>query len=164
MNSRDFRNKLASATPEVPEHFHNRVEMTLENIVTQEGQMKKNTKQAGRKAGRFSRRMAAIALALVLALAAAAFAATQWHIFENTEHLTGEGTPVNADSIMQRDLHRETVNGVEITVLEAGYDGRTLLLQYSFRMTDVDRAFGRDGLTDEDIRLLNDHHVGWWQD
>ena len=54
MNSRDFQNKLASVTPEVPAHFHSRVEMTLENIVTQEEQMKESPKQAVRKAGRFA--------------------------------------------------------------------------------------------------------------
>ena len=36
MNSNEFKDKLTSVAPEVPEHFHNRVEMTLENIVSQE--------------------------------------------------------------------------------------------------------------------------------
>ena len=169
MNSRDFQNKLASVTPEVPAHFHSRVEKTLENIVTQEAQMKESTKETIRTAGRFSRRTAVIALALVLILAAAAFAATQWHVFDHIAHLTGEGTPVNADSIMQRDLHTETVNGVEISVREAGYDGRTLLLQYSFRMPDVDRVFSEEeeneGLSVETgEKMLQDHRVGWWID
>ena len=164
MYSREFQIKLASVTPEVPAHFHSRVERTLENIVTQEAQMKESTKQAIRTAGRFSRRTAVIVLALVLILAAAAFAATQWHVFDEIAHMTGEGTPVNADSIMQKELHRETVNGVEISILEAGYDGRTLLLRYSFRMPDVENAFDPDGISDEDGRILSDHHVGWWRD
>ena len=70
--------------------------------------------------------------------------------------MTGEGTPVNADSIMQKELYRETVNGVEISILEAGYDGRTLLLRYSFRMPDVENAFDPDGISDEDGRILSD--------
>ena len=81
MKINEFKNKLASVTPEVPEHFHNRVEMTLENIVTQEAQMKESTKQAIKTAGRFSRRTLVIAIALILALGAIAFAAAQWHLF-----------------------------------------------------------------------------------
>ena len=164
MNSREFKNQLTSVAPEVPARFHDRVEMTLENIVTQEAQMKENTRRISRGTGRFTRRTAVIALALILVLAAAAVAATRWHVFDFTSHLTGEGTPVNADSLMQKELHQETVNGVEIKILEAGYDGRTLLLRYSFRMPDVDRAFDPEGISDADSRLLSDHHVGWWKD
>ena len=164
MNSREFKNQLTSVAPEVPARFHDRVEMTLENIVTQEAQMKENTRRISRGTGRFTRRTAVIALALILVLAAAAVAATRWHVFDFTSHLTGEGTPVNADSLMQKELHQETVNGVEIKILEAGYDGRSLLLRYSFRMPDVDRAFDPDGISDDDSRLLSDRHVGWWKD
>ena len=164
MNSREFKNQLTSVAPEVPARFHDRVEMTLENIVTQEAQMKENTRRTRRGTGRFTRRTAVIALALILVLAAAAVAATRWHVFDFTSHLTGEGTPVNADSLMQKELHQETVNGVEIKILEAGYDGRSLLLRYSFRMPDVDRAFDPEGISDADSRLLSDHHVGWWKD
>ena len=74
MNSNEFKDKLTSVTPEVPEHFHNRVEMTLENLVSQEAQMKDSTKQAMKKAGRFSSRTVAIALAITLMLGAVAFA------------------------------------------------------------------------------------------
>ena len=66
MNSNEFKEKLLTVTPDVPEHFHNRVEMTLENIVAQEAQMKESTKQAIKTAGRFSGRTLAIAIALVL--------------------------------------------------------------------------------------------------
>ena len=141
MNSRDFQNKLASVTPEVPAHFHSRVEMTLENIVTQEAQMKESTKQAIRTAGRFSRRTLAIALALILILAAAAFAATQWNIFGTISYLTGDA-PVKADEFMQRDVYKEIRNNTEISVDEVGYDGRILLLQYSYHFLDVDKPFG----------------------
>ena len=141
MNSRDFQNKLASVTPEVPAHFHSRVEMTLENIVTQEAQMKESTKRAVRTAGRFSRRTLAIALALILILAAAAFAATQWNIFGTISYLTGEA-PVKADEFMQRDVYKEIRNNTEISVDEVGYDGRILLLQYSYHFLDVDKPFG----------------------
>ena len=164
MNSNEFKDKLTSVTPEVPEHFHNRVEMTLENIVTQEVHMKESTKQAMKKAGRFSSRTVAIALAITLMLGAVAFAAaTQWHLFDHIPFLTGNETPKNADSLMQSDLYHETINNVEINVKEAGYDGRTLFLQYSYRMLDVDKAF-TDGISVDDEQLLYDHNVGWWID
>ena len=164
MNSNEFKEKLLTVTPDVPEHFHNRVEMTLENIVAQEAQMKESTKQAIKTAGRFSGRTLAIAIALVIMIAAVALAATQWNLFGVLPHLAGE-SPVNADSVMQKDLHTETVNNVEISIKEAGYDGRTLLIQRSYRMLDVDKAFGSDGLSWEDEeKLYNDYHVGWWID
>ncbi len=165
MNSKEFKDKLTSVTPEVPEHFHGRMEMTLENIVLQEAQMKDSTIQAMKKAGRFSSRTVAIALAITLMLGAVAFAAaTQWHLFDHIPFLTGKDTPKNADSLMQSNLYQGTANNVEISVNEAGYDGRTLLLQYSYRMTDVDKTFGKDGITTEDEKLLYDHNVGWWID
>lgn len=160
MNTDEFKKQLASVTPDVPEHFHNRVEMTLENIVLQEAQMKESTKQAVKTAGRFSGRTLAIALALVLVLAAAAFAASQWNLFGALPHLAGE-SPVNADSVMQKDLHKETVNNVEISIDEVGYDGRTLLIQRSYRMLDVDRVLGEE---DNYEQMLWDRHVGWWID
>ena len=193
MKINEFKDRLASVTPEVPEHFHSRVEMTLENIVSQEAQMKESTKQAIRTAGRFSRRTLVIALAIVLALGAIALAATQWHLFEriSISYLTGE-SPVNADSVMQRDLHSETVNNTEISIQEVGYDGRILMVQYSYHFLDVDKAFGvtlRDrygdhipedelkeqggdpdkpvpGWSDEEkmYETLASHNVGWWYD
>ena len=192
MKINEFKNRLASVTPEVPEHFHNRVEMTLENIVTQEAQMKESTKQAIKTAGRFSRRTLVIALAIVLALGAIALAAAQWHLFEriSLSYLTGK-SPVNADSIMQRDVYTETVNDVEISIQEVGYDGRTLMMQYKYQIPDVDKHFGvtyrekygdnipedyleeADGNPDafipgwgeeEMYDAMIAHHVGWWYD
>ena len=37
---------------------------------------------------------------------------------------------------------RGTVNGVEVTVNEAVYDGRTLYLMWTYRLPDVDVAAG----------------------
>ncbi|MBR0407405.1 MAG: hypothetical protein IJI53_05170 [Clostridia bacterium] len=164
MNSKEFQKQLTSAIPDVPEHFHNRMEMTLASIVNQEANMKESTKKAIRTAGRFSSRTVALALALMMAVSAVALAATQWHVFDNLSFLTGKQTPKNADTLMQANLYQNTVNNVEITVKEAGYDGRTLLLQYSYRMLDVDKTFSPDGVREEDLQLLSDHHVGWWID
>ena len=164
MNSNEFKDKMTSVTPEVPEHFHNRVEMTLENIVTQEAQMKESTKKAIRTAGRYSTRTIAIAAVLaVLACAVALAAVTHGQIFDSLGFIMGTTPPPAIDSLMQSNLYQETVNNVEINVLEAGYDGRTLFLQYSYRMLDVDKAF-TDGISVEDEQLLYNHNVGWWID
>ena len=164
MNSKEFQKQLTSAIPDVPEHFHHRMEMTLDRIVNQEANMKESTKRAICTAGRFSFRAVALAAVLAMMTGAVALAATQWHVFDNISFLTGKEAPKNADSVMQANLYQDTVNNVEITVKEAGYDGRTLLLQYSYRMLDVDKAFGPDGPSEENLQLLYDHQVGWWID
>ena len=193
MTNNEFRKQFISAAPDVPEHFHLRVEKTLEDIITQEAQMKESTKQAIRTAGRFSRRTLVIVLVIVLALGAFALAATQWHIFDSISlsYLTGEN-PVNADSVMQRDLYKETVNNTEISIQEVGYDGRILMVQYKYQFPDVDKAFGvtlrdryGDNIPEDELKdaggdpdkplpgwsdqekmyeALNAHNVGWWYD
>ena len=184
MNDQELKEKLASIAPEVPEHFHYRLKKTLENIVLQEAQMKDSTKKVIRTAGRFSSRTIVIAAALAVMVCAVALAATQWRVFDSLSFLLGTTPSPAADSLMQRNLYQDTVNNVEITVREAGYDGRTLLLQYSYRMLDVDTPYGitageffgkglPEGLTaDMYLEALNGdaegdlaaHQVGWWID
>ena len=182
MNSNEFKDKLTSVTPEVPEHFHNQMEMTLENIVSQEAQMRESTKKAIRTAGRYSTRTIIIAAVLaVMACAVALAAATQWHVFDRLPFMLGKETPPIAEELMKSNLYQDTVNNVEITVREAGYDGRTLLVEYSYRMLDVDKVYGvtaaeefgenlPDGmepdtileqLSDEAFDALAAHNVGW---
>ena len=71
---------------------------------------------------------------------------------------------------MQSDLAQVTVNGVDITIREAGYDGKTLFIQYSFRMNDVSTRLGINPLDgsimtasvdQEADELLVAHNVGW---
>ena len=184
MNDQELKEKLTSIAPEVPEHFHYRLEKTLENIVLQEAQMKDSTKKVIRTVGRFSSKTIAIAAALAVMVCAVALAATQWRVFDSLSFLLGTTPSPAADSLMQRNLYQDTVNNVEITVREAGYDGRTLLLQYSYRMLDVDTPYGvtageffgknlPEGLTaDMYLEALNGdaegdleaHQVGWWID
>ena len=184
MNSREFKEKLTSVTPDIPEHFHLRTERTLENIVLQEAQMKESTRKAIRTAGRYSTRTVILAAALAVMVCAVALAATQWHVFDSLSFMLGTTPPPAADSLMQRNLYQDTVNHVEITVREAGYDGRTLLLEYSYRMLDVDTPYGvtagelfgedlPEGLTaDMYVEALKGdaqsdlqaHQVGWWID
>lgn len=108
-----------------------------------------------------------LAIVLVLATAAVAIAASHWNLFDALNLLTGSA-PSTADDVMQSDLYQDTINNVEITVKEAGYDGKTLFLQYSYRMLDVDTPYGTgEGLTElgaEAMEPVYEHGVGWWTD
>ena len=169
MKQETFRRELCDLTPDVPEVFHQRVETFLQEKVAQEVNMKESTKRALYMGGRFSSRALIFALIAVLALGTVAFAATQWGIFGSLSEMLGMQPPT-ADSVMQGDLHQETVNGVEITIDEAGYDGRTLFLQYSYRFPGIDEPLGtvsKHGermLTDDDMALFEQYNLGWWVD
>lgn len=169
MKQETFRRELCDLTPDVPEVFHQRVETFLQEKVAQEVNMKESTKRALYMGGRFSSRALIFALIAVLALGTVAFAATQWGIFGSLSEMLGMQPPT-ADSVMQDDLHQETVNGVEITIEEAGYDGRTLFLQYSYRFPGIDEPLGtvsKHGermLTDDDMALFEQYNLGWWVD
>lgn len=171
MKENQFREQLSQQAPEVPELFSMRMEKTLERIVIQEANMKESTKEALRTGCRISRRTIAIALALMISLGAFAYAATQWNLFDSLSFMVGNNTPVNADKIMQSNLAHETVNGVDIDVQEAGYDGKTLFIRYAYKMNDVNTPLGMhrtgkegDGVSEEDMTLLTNHRVGWWID
>lgn len=170
MKQETFRRELSDATPDVPEVFHRRVETFLQEKVDQELQSRATEKSVRTVGRRFSSRALIFAIVAVLALGTVAVAATQWGIFDALKEMLG-APPPTADSVMQADLHQETVNGVVITVKEAGYDGRTLFLQYSYRLPEVSEPMGRLDdrtgerlLTDEAFALLDEHQVGWWID
>ena len=169
MKQETFRRELCDLTPDVPEVFHQRVETFLQEKVAQEVNMKESTKRALYMGGRFSSRALIFALIAVLALGTVAVAATQWGIFGSLSEMLGMQPPT-ADSVMQGDLHQETVNGVEITIEEAGYDGRTLFLQYSYRFPGIDKPLGtvsKHGermLTEDDMALFEQYNLGWWVD
>lgn len=186
MKQDEFCRCLAAITPDMPEHFSNHVDHVLEKVVLEGKKHRHSKAEAIVFAGRYiSKRALIVAMAsLILLFATVAFAATQWHIFENLSFLVGEKVPDTADDVMQGSLHQETVNQVEITIQEAGYDGRTLLLQYSYRMLDVNEPlchtaeetyrdslpydFSPDtpmkGLRDGAEEMLLEHNVGWWVD
>ncbi|MBE5784045.1 MAG: DUF4179 domain-containing protein [Clostridiales bacterium] len=109
-----------------------------------------------------------LAFALTLMVGTAAYAATQWGIYDFLGSMLGK-QPAGADQVMQSNLHQETVNGVEITVKEAGYDGKTLFLLYSYRILDAKEPIGiqKNGaylITEADENLLYEKNVGWWID
>lgn len=166
MKEAEFRRLITTVTPDAPERFTQRVDAALGRIVRQE---EAQMKEAAKKTIRLGRRALTLALAAVMMLGAIALAATHWNIFD-TLHWLGIQPPT-ADSVMQGKLCEDTVNGVKITVQEAGYDGRMLLLQYSYRFPGIDEqlgeVLGRKGvrfLTEEDEALFEQYGVGKWMD
>ncbi|MEG0759075.1 MAG: hypothetical protein RR505_11760 [Raoultibacter sp.] len=148
---------LAECFPETPQGIDNAMKRAFAVIHIEE-----------RKAGAYhGRRVVILTLILILLLGAAAYAAQRWNLFDALKLLTG-AAPSTADQVMQSDLYKETINNVEIAVKEAGYDGKTLFLQYSYRLLDVDTPFGSgEGLTElgaEAMAPVYEHDVGWWTD
>lgn len=154
---------LAAEMPPVPESFHLAVTGTLNRIVAEEEESAKVRPMPP------VRRVLLIAALIVLAMATAAVAAMHWQIFDGLWPF--HGVPKAADQVMHSHLAQEIVNDVEITVEEAGYDGRSLLLVYSYRLLDAEMPLdtSRDGkagagASEDCLRLLSDRGVGWWID
>ena len=162
MRKRDYAQEIDRGIPVTPRNFKLAIQQTLDDIVAENP-----VREPGeRKTVTHKRRALAFALVLIVLIATVAVAATQWHIFDTLSFLTGV-SPQNADQVMQGNLAKTTVNGVEITIQEAGYDGKTLFIQYTYRIKDVDRTLGEasgDGVYMEDLQLLADYNVGWWID
>ena len=172
MKQTEFRRHLAAITPEAPQHFSSHVDHVLERIVQQEeSQAEPTAKHPHRTVGGIGRRTLAIALVVMALLGSVAIAATHWGIFDSLRHMLGN-QPISSDAQMQKILHKETINNVEITVHEAGYDGRTLFIQYSYRLLDETKPLGAvdangnllDGISFEALEKLASHNVGWWID
>lgn len=153
MKRDDLRVQLEQAVPEVPADFDAAMRRTLAGIVAEEGREKSRPISG--------RRLALLILVIALLLASAAVAAIRFEIFDS---IFG-AMPRNADQVMQGNLYQTTINDVEITIKEAGYDGMTLYLMYSYRMLDVDTPFGAgEGISEEAAQMLAEHNVGWWID
>ncbi len=158
MTEKELRRQLQEQMPEPPADFHRAMMQTLDTIVSNE--------QAEHAPVFRPRRTLAFAMLIVLLMGTVAFAAYHWHVFDAFTYLTG-ANPKNADMVMQADLYKTTVNGVEISIKEAGYDGRTLFLRYAYRMPDVTETLGEgedDYLRDDAWDLLRERNVGWWTD
>lgn len=161
---------FAALAPDVTESFHKTVCDTLEGIILlEEKDQRAQERPRAVRPPWHSYRTLAFALLLALLLATAAVAARRWRIFDSLAFLTGSA-PQGVDSFMQSDLAQVTVNGVDITIREAGYDGKTLFIQYSFRMNDVSTRLGINPLDgsimtasvdQEADELLVAHNVGW---
>ena len=128
---------------------------------------------------------AALVLALLLTLAAGPAAAeSPWDLRSFLAEMTDLGCPESAAALIRPIGHTETVNGVEITIREALYDGRILLLQYSFRLPEAEKPLGvtaaevyedwlPEGMTPDTWvygvaegaeEMPAEHGVGWWID
>jgi len=165
MNKTNLHDQLSDIMPEVPDAFRAAMRDTLADIVAQaEAQPERVRRPFG------VRRAVALALLAALLLGTAAYAAVHWRLFDHLSFMTGV-SPLRADEVMQANLTEQTVNGVKITVREAGYDGRTLFVEYAYQFPDVTTPMGsyRDGvaepgLGEEDFKALEEHGVGWWID
>ena len=169
MKQEEFCRLLAAGTPDMPEAFSRRVDAFLSDKIAQEARTPAHTPVPVR--GRVGIRALALALLAALLLGSVAFAAARLGIFDALRFMVG-AQPDARQVAAQQSLHQETINNVEITIREAAYDGRTLFLQYSYRMLDVDKPLGitdasgqlLGGITEDMEQLLYSHNVGWWID
>ena len=119
-----------------------------------------------------------------LSAASAEQATTEWGIHNTFITIMGSEAAQNTDQVLQRDLYTGTVNGMAFTVSEAGYDGRSLFLRYSYLIPDAKNAFGVkaeeiygeylpegmkpgsyvEGLTEEGSEVQATRQIGWWYD
>ncbi len=100
-----------------------------------------------------------VALAMTLVSVSAAYAESEWQIFDTISDVTGPDAAKNGNLVMQRDLYHGVVNGVEIAVTEAGYDGLTLFLRIAYRKPGVESVGGNP-----EEEAINTWSAGWWYD
>ena len=161
MNDREFRNRLNQDLPDAPEIFHRAMTDTTENHRSGGGA------SGGAASARKLRRTLLIAALITLLLASAAVAAYHWRLFDAVWFFN---TPPASEGVArQSHLFKGTVNGVEVTVNEAVYDGRTLYLMWTYRLPDVDVPLGvaEDGapymgLSEEFSQFLQAHDMRLW--
>lgn len=166
MKQTDFLRQMAQATPDVTEHYVQHMDLVLENIAAQEkSQARTSAKQLPSK-----RLLGLLIVLFIMLLSLTAYALTQWRIFDQLSDVVGRQVSEEAEQLMQSNLHTQTINGVEITLTEAGYDGRTLLLQYSYIFPDIAEPLGTaeaDGsfpLKYDALELMSSYGVDWWRD
>ncbi len=141
-----------------------RIQQALENSLSgleNDPYLAQRILNQGKEKKRMKKKMAlCLGLALVLLLGGVAYAAGQWGLFDYLQYMFGT-LPPQAERVMQGNLYQETINGVEITVKEAGYDGKSLFLLYTYRITDADAPIST---IEEGEKLLKEKNVGWWID
>lgn len=163
MKQNEFCRQMTSATPDMPEHYVQHVHLVLEGIAAQKKQPAAHRRISKRAV------VALVALGVMLA-SITAYALTQWRTFVQLADVMGHQVPQEAGQLMQSNLHSQTINGVKITLQEAGYDGRTLLLQYSYIFPDMGEPLGSpaaDGsfpLKYDALELMTSYGVDWWTD
>ena len=125
-----------------------------------------------------------LALALALVMLGSAAVCEDFTLLGLLAEQSGSAVPESAAALIQKDLYQMTINNTEIAIREAAYDGRSLFLVYSYRMTDVDHPLGVTaadfwgeeipdsadpaeyvyGLAEDAEDLLDGHNIGWWID
>lgn len=185
MKQDEFRRQLAATTPDMPEHFVQHVDLILEKIVAQEENVTASNTNMLPFMGRYisKRAMVVIIALMIMLMSLTSYALTQWKSFEQLADIVGDNVSEEAGELMQSNLHQQTINNVEITIREAGYDGSTLLLQYSYRFPDIEEPLGMtakeyyqgnvpEGISPDSIvgekydalELMMSYGVDWWTD
>lgn len=165
MKQDEYLRQQADAIPDMPEHFVQHVDLILEKIVAEEKAEAAPKTNTIPFMGRFiSKHAMVVMIALMFMLmSATAYALTKWGIFDQLSDIVGNNASHEAEELMQSNLHTETINGVEITVTEAIYDGRTLMLQYSYKFPGFDEAWGEQ-LPKDAADIMSQYGVAWWAD
>lgn len=165
MKQADFLRQMTNATPDMPEHYVQHVDMVLKRLTARENGAAHTSRHLPSK-----RTLGALIVLGIILLSLTAYALTQWRIFEQLADVVGSQVSEEAERLMQSNLHTQTINGVTISLTEAGYDGRTLLLQYSYIFPDMDAPLGTpaaDGsipLKCDAMDLMASYGVDWWTD
>ena len=165
MKQDEYLRQQADVIPDMPEHFVQHVDLILDKIVAEETATAAPKTNTVPFMGRLiSKRALVVIVALsMMLMSLTAYALTKWGIFEQLSGLVGNNISQEADELVQGNLHSETINGVEITVAEAIYDGRTLMLQYNYKFPGVIEAWG-DHLPMDATEIMNQYGVDWWTD
>lgn len=165
MKQNEYLRQQAEVIPDMPEHFVQHVDLILDKIIAEEkaeAAPKSNTVPfMGRLISK--RAMVVLIALMVMLMSLTAYALTKWGIFEQLSDIVGNTTSPEAEELMQSNLHTGTINGVEITVTEAIYDGRTLMLQYSYKFPGVADAWAEQLPTDA-ADIMSQYGVDWWTD
>ena len=165
MKKNELKNELEASFPQASPLFGQAMRETLADIARAEA-MKEDSVM---KPMITKRRSVTLVLAAILLVATVAAAAAL--LYRNVFVVTLGDTPQNAAAFTQRDLAKETVGNMEITVKEAAYDGMSLYILYSIRDLTATEPFGViDQGTGErswqagDYDRIAELNVGWWLD
>lgn len=150
MMEQHIKSLMALANPEMPEHFRQHVQRTLDRLERETA----GSVPSGRRHGsRLIRRGLAIALSAALLLGTAALAGGSWGLLDELAVQLGMRVSPQAEGLMQSDLFKTVINNVEITVREAGYDGRTLLVRYGYRILDDETVYDNSRIAEAEGEL-----------
>ena len=166
MSEQNIKSLMVLASPEMTEHFQRHVRNTLDGLEKEEPlSVRRNN---GHGSGRLVRRGLAVILSTVILLGTAALAGSSWGLLDKLAAQLGTQVSPQVQELMQRDLFKTVVNNVEITVREAGYDGRTLMVRYGYRILDDENIYDNRRVAEAEGELyahgINRHIYQLWID